>query len=270
MMTMYTTVNGNKHAIITSAFEHHAVLNPCQALERSGYPVAYMWPSREGYITAEILKEYITGQTHLTSVMFANNEIGTVEPIKSLAEAAHKNGCVFHTDAVQAVGHISVDVNHLGVDMLSASAHKFNGPKGIGFLYVRSGIKLEPLINGGGQENGMRARTENVASIVGMEVALKEHIDNLESEMTYLFGLSQQFVEDLRKYGLDFILNGSPQRIPGSISVSFQNADGEMLLHRLDLMGTAVGTGSACDSKKQCSLMLSAQSDPQASMHMEP
>ena len=136
--------NTCKYATVTSAFEHHAVLHPCEALERLGYPVAYMWPSQEGYITAEILKKYITSQTYLTSVMFANNEIGTVQPIKELCDVAHENGSLFHTDAVQAVGHISINVHNLGVDMLSASAHKFNGPKGVGFLYIRNGIEILP------------------------------------------------------------------------------------------------------------------------------
>ena len=173
-------LNAHKHATVTSAFEHHAVLHPCKSLERSGYPVAYMWPSRDGYITAEILKEYITSQTYLTSVMFANNEIGTVQPIKELCAVAHENGSLFHTDAVQAVGHIPVDVYDLGVDMLSASAHKFNGPKGVGFLYIRSGLKVMPYSDGGAQEFGLRAGTENVAGIVGMAVALKNNCDALE------------------------------------------------------------------------------------------
>ena len=161
-------LNARKHATITSAFEHHAVLHPCEVIERCGYPVAYMWPTREGYATTEVLKEYITSQTFLTSVMFANNEIGTVQPIKELCAIAHENGSLFHTDAVQAIGHIPVDVHDLGVDMLSASAHKFNGPKGVGFLYIRNGLKVMPYSDGGAQESGLRAGTENVAGIVGI------------------------------------------------------------------------------------------------------
>ncbi len=236
--------------VITSPIEHHAVLNGCASLERMGYQVKTLSVDHEGIVSADNLASEMTNDIAIVSVMLANNEIGTIEPIKELATVAHEKGGIFHTDAVQAVGHIPVDVNELGVDMLSASAHKFNGPKGIGFLYVRSGTRLVPLINGGSQESGMRAGTENVAGIVGMATALKEHMDNLESEMTYLSDLSKTFIKDLRRLELDFILNGSSYRIPGSISVSFRNAWGEMLLHRLDLMGTVVATGSACDSKE--------------------
>jgi len=237
--------------IITSSIEHHTVLNSCDSMKRMGYQVTTVPVDREGVVSADILSGEISNETVIVSIMLANNEIGTIEPIKALASIAHERDCIFHTDAVQAVGHIPVDVKELGVDMLSASAHKFNGPKGIGFLYVRAGTGLNPLIDGGGQEKDMRAGTENVAGIVGMATALKEHVDNLKAEMVYLSGLSQQFVEGLKKHGLDFNLNGSVRRVPGSISVSFRHAEGEMLLHRLDLMGTAVGTGSACDSKKK-------------------
>ena len=242
-------LNANKHATITSAFEHHAVLHPCQALERSGYPVAYMWPSRDGYITAEILKEYITSQTYLTSVMFANNEIGTVQPIKELCAVAHENGSLFHTDAVQAVGHIPVDVYDLGVDMLSASAHKFNGPKGVGFLYIRSGLKVMPYSDGGAQEFGLRAGTENVAGIVGMAVALKNNCDALEENTRYVEGLASELVGMLNSSGVKYAMNGGTNRLPGLLSLSFPEFDGEAILHRLDLAGICISTGSACNSK---------------------
>ena len=242
-------LNAHKHATVTSAFEHHAVLHPCKSLERSGYPVAYMWPSRDGYITAEILKEYITSQTYLTSVMFANNEIGTVQPIKELCAVAHENGSLFHTDAVQAVGHIPVDVYDLGVDMLSASAHKFNGPKGVGFLYIRSGLKVMPYSDGGAQEFGLRAGTENVAGIGGMAVALKNNCDALEENTRYVEGLASELVGMLNSSGVKYAMNGGTNRLPGLLSLSFPEFDGEAILHRLDLAGICISTGSACNSK---------------------
>ena len=181
--------------------------------------------------------------------MMANNEIGTIQPIKELAATTHKHNCLFHTDAVQAVGHIAINVKSMDVDMLSASAHKFNGPKGTGFLYIRDGITIEPLLHGGAQEQGRRAGTENVAGIVGMAEALKEHQEHLNQEIPYMKALADTLMLELSQSGLDFILNGSDDRISGSLNLSFRNADGEMLLHRLDLMGTAVATSSACDSK---------------------
>ena len=156
----------SKAATITSAFEHHAVLHSCAAIEKFGYPVAYLWPDSEGYITSNTLKSVITDNTRLVSVMYVNNELGTVQPIKDLCAISHEHGALFHTDAVQAVGHIKIDVHDLGVDFLSASAHKFNGPKGIGFLYIRKGVDALPYIDGGSQESGHRAGTENIASIV--------------------------------------------------------------------------------------------------------
>ena len=235
--------------IITSAIEHHAILNSCAALERMGYSINTLPVDNEGVVHADALRSTLASNTVLVSVMLANNEIGTLEPVAELANLAHQTGVLFHTDAVQAIGHIPVDVKALQVDMLSASAHKFNGPKGIGFLYVRNGVELVPLLDGGGQEGGMRAGTENVAGIVGMATALQEHMEHMAQENRYLNELSGKLIDLLKHKGLDFRINGSHKRIPGSLSLSFKAADGEMLLHRLDLMGTAVATGSACDSK---------------------
>lgn len=242
-------LNAHKHATITSAFEHHAVLHPCEVIERCGYPVAYMWPTREGYVTAEVLKEYITSQTFLTSVMFANNEIGMVQPIKELCAVAHENGSLFHTDAVQAIGHIPVDVHDLGVDMLSASAHKFNGPKGVGFLYIRNGLKVMPYADGGAQESGLRAGTENVAGIVGMAVALKNNCDALEENARYVARLESKLIDMLDSSSIEYTRNGGKSRLPGLLSLSFPGANGEAILHRLDLTGICISTGSACNSK---------------------
>lgn len=235
--------------IVTSSIEHHAVLHTCDFLDRMGYEIDLLPVNRDGTVSTRIFEDHLQDGAILVSVMLANNEIGTIQPIRELAEIAHRHQCLFHTDAVQAVGHIPIDVRELGVDMLSSSAHKFNGPKGCGFLYVREGVSIEPFMHGGAQEYGHRAGTENVAGIVGMAAALEEHQKQLTQEMTYLRKLSDTLLGHLRTTDLDFIINGSMERIPGSLSFSFRNADGEMLLHRLDLMGTAVATGSACNSK---------------------
>lgn len=236
--------------IITSAVEHHAVLNACASLRKMGYQIHALPVDSEGMICEKTLEAALSPDTILVSAMLANNEIGTIEPVQRLAEIAHDTGALFHTDAVQAIGHIPVDVDELGVDLLSASAHKFNGPKGIGFLYIRKGTDIIPLIDGGGQENGMRSGTENVAGIVGMTAALKEHVVRLAEEASYLQVLADTLITQLKQRQLDFLINGGSHRIPGSLSLSFKGADGEMLLHRLDLMGTAVATGSACNSKE--------------------
>ncbi len=235
--------------IITSAIEHHAILNSCAALERMGYSADMISVDSMGTVHAETLQLALKENVILVSIMLANNEIGTIEPVSELAEIAHQAGILFHTDAVQAVGHIPVNVKMLNVDMLSASAHKFNGPKGIGFLYIRKGVHLVPLLDGGGQEHGLRAGTENVASIVGMAAALQEHVEHLTQETEYLNIISARLIDQLKSKNLDFRVNGGSDRLPGSLSLSFRDIDGEMLLHRLDLMGTAVATGSACDSK---------------------
>lgn len=241
--------SGRHGHIITSSIEHHAILHTCDFLKRMGYDVDFLPVNQHGIILSKTLEHYLRSETMLVSIMLANNEIGTIEPVKELTEVAHQHGCLFHTDAVQAAGHIPIDVKNLGVDMLSASAHKFNGPKGIGFLYIRDGVRIEPLLHGGAQESGWRAGTENVAGIVGMAAALREHSEHLEQEAAYLQKLADSLLKELRNTRLDFIVNGDDNRIPGSLSLSFRDADGEMLLHRLDLMGTAVATGSACDSK---------------------
>ncbi|MBR6632681.1 MAG: aminotransferase class V-fold PLP-dependent enzyme [Clostridia bacterium] len=240
--------DSEKHAIITSQIEHHAVLRACEDIEKLGHPVVYLPVTKEGIVTTESLNSMITTSTLLVSVMYANNEIGTIEPIKELCEIAHRNGALFHTDAVQAVGHVHIDVKALGVDMLSASAHKFNGPKGIGFLYIKKGTHITSYASGGAQEFGMRAGTENVASIVGMAIALKKNCEAINENAKHLNMLEATLIDCLSAAGLDFVRNGSSKRIPGNISLSFKNRDGEVLLHRLDLMGICVSTGAACDT----------------------
>ncbi|WP_299447202.1 cysteine desulfurase family protein [uncultured Phascolarctobacterium sp.] len=241
---------GQKKRIITSSIEHHAVLHSCAFLERMGYDVVYLPVDEKGLVSPADLEKAINEATVLVSIMMANNEIGTIEPIAELAEVAHKYGVLFHTDAVQAVGHLPINVNHLCVDMLSASAHKFNGPKGMGFLYVRKGTPLLNLLDGGAQENGHRGGTENVAGIVGMSEALKFNVENMQKHTEHLLNLQHLFIKELDRSGFDYVLNGSEERIPGSFSISFPNREGEAILHRLDLMGVAVTTGSACNSKE--------------------
>ena len=241
--------DAEKRAAITSAFEHHAVLHSCAAIERLGYPVAYMRPTEEGYITPEVLDSYITDNSRFVSVMMVNNEIGSIQPIRELAQIAHDHGALFHTDAVQALGHIDVDVDALGVDMLSTSAHKFNGPKGVGFLYIRKGTPIAPLLDGGAQEHALRAGTENVAGVVGMAEALRRNCEEITINFLRLEHLGQMLVERLRSTGLDFKQNGGDHTLPGLLSLSFPGADGEAILHRMDLMDISISTGSACNSK---------------------
>ena len=240
---------GREDVIITSSIEHHAILRSCAAVERIVYPVAYLPVDHSGTVLPAKLNEYITDRTRLVSIMLANNEIGTIQPIEELSEISHQHGAIFHTDATQAVGHIPVDVNKQGIDMLSASAHKFNGPKGIGFLYIRKGIDISPLLDGGSQEKGLRAGTENVASIVGMAIALKYSCEAMQERSEYLHMLEWLLLQKLTENKLDYRYNGGKNHLPGLLSLSFKGADGEALLHRLDLMGISVSTGSACNSK---------------------
>ena len=244
-----TIFEQSKSSIITSEIEHHAVLASCEMCRKMGADVRSVPVTKEGLVDSEIMKSIISDQTNLVSVMMANNEIGSIQPIRKLTQIAHAHGAIMHTDAVQAVGHIPVFVNELGIDLLSASAHKFNGPKGIGFLYVRRGTKLSPYINGGNQESRLRAGTENIAAIVGMAEALDISCCEMENRSKHLLGLETLLLDSLNEYRLDYIRNGSSNHIPGNISISFKNASGEMLLHRLDLMGIYVSTGSACNSE---------------------
>ncbi len=239
----------DRRETITSAIEHHAVLRACEAIRRMNYPVDYLLPNETGTVSPETLEQHISNKTLLVSVMYANNELGTIQPIKDLCKVAHSNGALFHTDAVQAVGHIQIDVNDLGIDMLSASAHKFNGAKGIGFLYVRKGTPIAAYINGGNQEFGLRAGTENTAGIVSMAIALKKNVDTIESNQKHIIGLEKMLLYKLNERGIPFTRNGGNHTLPGIINLSFEGKDGEAILHRMDLMGISISTGSACDSK---------------------
>ena len=260
--------DSQKRATITSNIEHHAVLHACEAIERNGYPVTYLSVSAEGIINPEELENVITNDTRIVSIMYVNNEIGTIQPIKELAEFAHNHGALFHTDAVQAVGHIPIDVKELGVDMLSASAHKFNGPKGVGFQYIRKGVQLGCYQDGGSQESGFRAGTENVAGIVGMAVALDIANAAIASEMKRLSELRLRLINQLTDAGVDFIVNGGNKVYPGTVSLSFKNSNGEKLLHRLDLQGIFVSTGSACNSvNNQLSHVITAINVPSDYAH---
>ena len=236
--------------IITSAVEHKAILNSCAAMEKLGCTVTKLPVDKFGAVNPADLQKKILPRTKIISVMLANNEVGTIQPIKSLAEVAHAAGKIFHTDAVQAVGHIPVDVKSLGVDMLSASAHKFNAPKGIGFLYVRDGLKILPYIDGGGQEFSQRAGTENVPAIAAMALALEKNCRYMNQTAEKLSACAKILLDCLQSNGVDFILNGGENRLPGHLSLSFKDCDGESLMHRLDLKNICVATGSACNSKQ--------------------
>lgn len=236
--------------LITSQIEHHAVLNSAAALERRGIPVAYLPVDTTGTVLLQSLTDSISNRTNLVSVMFANNEMGTIQPVRELAAIAHAHGALFHTDAVQAIGHVKIDVKELDVDMLSASAHKFNGPKGIGFLYIKRGRTILPLLNGGSQESSLRSGTENVAAIVGMSVALFNNCKTLDVTRKNLLVMEQILLRKLDSSGLKYVRNGSRNHVPGNLSLSFKGFEGEALLHRLDLKGICVSTGSACDSEK--------------------
>ena len=241
--------DGIIHSIVTSSFEHHAVLHSCNSMERLGHRVVYVNPTKEGLITVETLKEHMSDAVDFVSIMLVNNEIGTIQPIKELCEFVHARRALFHTDAVQAVGHMLVNVKELGVDFLSASAHKFNGMKGCGFLYISKNCELTAYADGGAQEYGHRAGTENVAGIVAMAAALKNNIDQLEDNRKHILGLEKELLDRLALTEIPFVRNGGDITLPGLISLSFPGADGEAILHRMDLMGICISTGSACNSK---------------------
>ena len=239
---------GRKH-IITSKIEHHAVLYTCEALEKEGYRVTYLNVDKEGRVDLEQLKAELSEDTALVSVMAANNEIGTIQPIKQIAELAHSVGAKFHTDAVQAVGHMHIDVQEMGIDMLSLSGHKFRGPRGTGVLYVKKGIILEPLVYGGGQERGLVSGTENTAGCIGLAAAMKEAVEGLDEKMGYVKKLTDKLVKGIMENIPYSHYTGDPvHRLPGTASFVFEAIEGEGLILRLDNAGVCGSTGSACST----------------------
>ena len=239
---------GRKH-IITSKIEHHAVLYTCEALEKEGYRVTYLNVDKEGRVDLEQLKAELSEDTALVSVMAANNEIGTIQPIKQIAELAHSVGAKFHTDAVQAVGHMHIDVQEMGIDMLSLSGHKFRGPRGTGVLYVKKGITLEPLVYGGGQERGLVSGNENTAGCIGLAAAMKEAVEGLDEKMGYVKKLTDKLVKGIMENIPYSHYTGDPvNRLPGTASFVFEAIEGEGLILRLDNAGVCGSTGSACST----------------------
>jgi cysteine desulfurase len=238
-----------KGHIITSTIEHPSVLNACRALEKKGIDITYLPVDYTGRVSPDDIKTAIRTDTKLVSIMLANNEIGTIEPISDIGRYLHKLDILFHTDAVQAVGHIPVNVQELGVDFLTASAHKFNGAKGTGFLYNRRGSLLQSLIFGGEQEHGFRAGTENVAGIVATGYALKESVANMNTENDTLTEFVRSTVDGMKANISNIHINGDDKnRLPGIINIVFDNVSGEALMNLLDLKGICVSTGSACTS----------------------
>lgn len=240
--------NKGKH-IITSSVEHHAVLHTCQDLEKQGYEVTYLPVDEYGRVSVEDLRNSIRPDTILVSIMFANNEIGTIMPVKEIGAVCRENGVLFHTDAVQAIGMCEIDVEELNIDMLSLTAHKFHGPKGAGALYVRQGVKLTPFITGGAQERGKRAATENVPVIVGLGKAIELAAENIPERQKKLSELRDYYIEKVLNKIPYSRLNGHPKdRLPGNANISFQFIEGEGMLLRLDMKGISASSGSACTS----------------------
>ncbi|MBU5331789.1 cysteine desulfurase NifS [Anaerocolumna aminovalerica] len=237
-----------KH-IITSKIEHHAILHTCEYLEKNGFEVTYIDVDEDGILKLDELKKAIRPTTILISIMFANNEIGTIQPIKEIGEIARENNILFHTDAVQAYGQLNIDVNELNIDMLSASGHKFNGPKGIGFLYIRKGLKLKSFIHGGGQERHRRAGTENVPGIVGLGKAAEIAMATLEERGQKEAALRDMLIQRVLTEIPYARLNGHrAKRLPNNANFSFQFIEGESLLIMLDMQNICASSGSACTS----------------------
>ena len=240
--------NKGKH-IITSSVEHHAVLHTCQDLEKQGCEVTYLPVDEYGRVSVEDLRNSIRPDTILVSIMFANNEIGTIMPVKEIGAVCRENGVLFHTDAVQAIGMCEINVEELNIDMLSLTAHKFHGPKGAGALYVRQGVKLTPFITGGAQERGKRAATENVPGIVGLGKAIELAAENIPERQKKLSELRDYYIEKVLNKIPYSRLNGHPKdRLPGNANISFQFIEGEGMLLRLDMKGISASSGSACTS----------------------
>ena len=235
--------------VITSAIEHHAVLHACRWLEAQGFEVTYLPVDREGRVDPAEAERAIRKDTVLISVMTANNEIGTLQPVAEIGEIARRHGIPFHTDAVQALGAVPLDVRELPADLMSLSAHKFHGPRGVGALYLRKGIRIESLIHGGAQERGLRAGTENLAGIVGMARAAELAVQNLAERTARVARLRDELIRGIRERIPEAVLNGSEtERLPGNVHFTFPEVDGEALLLRLDLAGIACSGGSACTS----------------------
>lgn len=235
--------------IITTKIEHHAVLHTCEYLEKQGFEVTYLSVDENGLVDLNDLKAAIKDNTILITIMFANNEIGTIQPIGEIGKIARDHEIIFHTDAVQAIGHIDIDVNDLNIDLLSMSAHKFYGPKGIGALYIRQGVRVSPLIIGGGQEKRKRGGTENVPAIVGMGKAIELATENMEENNKKLLSLRDRLISKIEE-NIDHVrLNGHrSKRLPGNVNFCFEFIEGESLLLSLDMVGIAASSGSACTS----------------------
>ena len=237
-----------KH-IITTNVEHHAILHTCEYLEKQGYSVTYLPVDQDGLVTAEQVAAAIRPDTILVSIMFANNEVGTIMPIQEIGAVCKEKGVLFHTDAVQAVGHIPVDVQAMHIDMLSLSAHKFHGPKGVGALYCRKGIRLPSYIMGGAQDRGRRAGTENVAGIVGLGAAIQLATEQLEENRAKMTALRDRLMTGIQARISEVKLNGHPtNRLPNNVNFSFKYIEGESILLMLDMNGIAASSGSACTS----------------------
>lgn len=235
--------------IITTNVEHHAILHSCAALEKKGIRVTYLPVDKDGLVTPEQLRDAITDKTILVSVMFANNEVGTIMPIPEIAAVCHEKGVLFHTDAVQAAGHIPIDVKAMGIDMLSISGHKFHGPKGVGVLYERKGIRLPSYIIGGEQEKGRRAGTENVAGIVGLGEALELAVTNMSETSARMTRMRDRLIDGIEATIPEVKLNGHrTKRLPNNVNFSIKYIEGESILLMLDMAGIAASSGSACTS----------------------
>lgn len=238
---------GKKH-IITSAFEHHAVLHTVKKLEEQGFRITYLPVYENGIVKVEDVKNAICEDTALVTIMYANNEIGTIQPVAEIGAVCHEKGVLFHTDAVQAVGHVAIDVKAQNIDLMSMSAHKFHGPKGIGALYCKKGIRLPNLIEGGAQERGRRAGTEAVYAMAGMAAALTEANDALAQNTAKLTALRDRLIDGLLKVESSRLNGDRQNRLPGNVNISFEGVEGESLLLYLDMKGISASSGSACTS----------------------
>lgn len=235
--------------IITSKIEHPAILETCKTLERQGFEVSYINVNEDGIIDVEELRKSIKSNTILISVMIANNEVGTIQPIEEIAKIAHDNNIVFHTDAVQAIGNVQIDVEKMRIDMLSLSSHKINGPKGVGALYIKNGIEVEKFINGGHQEKDRRAGTENIAGIVGLGKATEIARKNMEKHIRNLSKVRDYYIKKVQKEIPNIRINGSMEnRLPGNANISFKGVNASELIFKLDERGICVSSGSACSS----------------------